>query len=193
MTADKKTTEAKALKVRRDQIMVRALCPNDVQAYKAVRIHALQNSPLTFGSSYREESGYADEVFAYRIRHEGGNAVYGAFDGDRLLGTAGMFVHERLSERHRGTLWGVYVMPEARGLGLGRLLVDHVIKHAEKYVVVLDAKVVASNDYARQIYYDLGFEKYGLEKKSFCVEGQFQDQELIFIDFSSSEWLSKEK
>ncbi|MBB6261355.1 ribosomal protein S18 acetylase RimI-like enzyme [Paenochrobactrum gallinarii] len=191
MTEENKTTGADALQARRDRITVRVLCPDDVQTYKAVRIHALKNSPLTFGSSFAVESAYADEVFAHRIRHGGGNAVYGAFDGDTLLGTAGVFVHERLSEKHRGTLWGVYVMPQARGLGLGSVLVDHVIKYAEKHVVVLDAKVVASNDYARQIYYDLGFEKYGLEKKSFCVEGQFQDQELIFIDFSSPEWRSR--
>ncbi|MFK4825360.1 GNAT family N-acetyltransferase [Paenochrobactrum sp. BZR 588] len=192
MSDDKKTTDAAALQARRDRIIVRVLTPNDVQAYKAVRIHALKNSPLTFGSSYMQESGYSDEVFAHRIRHEGGNAVFGAFDGDTLLGAAGVFVHERWSEKHRGTLWGVYVMPQARGLGLGRLLVEHVIRYAEKHVVVLDAKVVASNDYARRIYYDLGFEKYGLEKKSFCIEGQFQDQELIFIDFSSAEWRSKD-
>lgn len=192
MTEENKTTEAGALQVQRDRITVRLLCPDDLQTYKAVRLYALKHSALTFGSSYEDEKAYGDEVFAHRIRHEGGNAVYGAFDGDTLLGTAGVFVQERFTQKHRGTLWGVYVMPQARGLGLGSILVDHVIKYAEKHVVVLDAKVVASNDYARQIYYDLGFEKYGLEKKSFCIEGQFQDQELIFIDFSSPEWRSKD-
>lgn len=190
MSDHKKTTEA-ALNARRERIKVRVLNPNDVQSYKAARLYALKHSPLTFGSRYEDEKAYGDEIFAHRIRHEGGNAVFGAFEGDILLGTAGVFVHERLSEKHRGTLWGVYVMPEARGLALGSLLVQSVINYAENHVVVLDAKVVASNDYARRIYYDLGFEKYGLEKKSFCVEGHFQDQELIFIDFSSPEWRSR--
>ncbi|MGU3576917.1 N-acetyltransferase family protein [Brucellaceae bacterium C25G] len=192
MTNDMKTAAADILEKRRAQVTIRILRPDDLQTYKAVRLHGLKHAALNFGSSYAEECTYGDDVFAHRIRHEGGNAVYGAFEGDKLLGTAGVFVHERFSQKHRGTLWGVYVMPEARGLGLGSALVDHVIQYAEKHVVVLDAKVVASNDYARRIYYDLGFEKYGLEKKSFSLEGQFQDQELIFIDFSSPEWRSKE-
>ena len=110
-----------------------------------------------------------------------------AFDGENLLGTAGMFRHDRRSERHRGTLWGVYVASEARGLKLGKALVGKVIDHAATQVIILDAKVVTTNEAAKRVYYTLGFKTFGVEPKSLYVQGQYLDQELIYIDFTDPE------
>lgn len=170
---------------------LRALNQGDLHRYKALRLSALQRSPMAFGSLFAEENAYSDHVFARRLEQTSGNVVFGAFDGELIVGTAGMFVHERTSERHRGTLCGVYVAPEARGLGLGRALVERVIAHAEAHVVILDAKVVASNAPATRIYHALGFRQYGLEKKSLHIQGQFLDQELLAIDFTDAEWMAK--
>jgi len=155
--------------IARDRIVVRALEKGDLHRYRAIRLSALQRAPMAFGSSFEEENAYSDSVFA------------------RRLGTAGMFRHDRRSERHRGTLWGVYVAPEARGLQLGRALVGKVIDHAATQVVVLDAKVVATNEAAKRVYYALGFKTYGVEPKSLYVQGQYLDQELIYIDFTDPE------
>jgi GNAT superfamily N-acetyltransferase len=127
--------------IARDRIVVRALEKGDLHRYRAIRLSGLQLAPMAFGSSFEEENAYSDSVFARRLEQVDGNVVFGAFDGENLLGTAGMFRHDRKSERHRGTLWGVYVAPEARGLDLGRALVGKVVDHAASHVVVLDAKV----------------------------------------------------
>ena len=79
------------------------------------------------------------------------------------------------------------VAPEARGLQLGKALVGKVIDHAATQVVVLDAKVVATNEAAKRVYYALGFKTYGVEPKSLYVQGQYLDQELIYIDFTDPE------
>lgn len=170
--------------IDRDSILLRVLDKGDLYRYRAVRLSALQCAPTAFGSSFEEENAYSDSVFARRLEQVNGNAIFGAFDGENLLGTAGVFRHERKSERHRATLWGVYVAPEARGLQLGRALVEKVITHAARHVVVLDAKVVATNEPARRIYHALGFKTYGVEPKSLFVQGQYLDQELLYIDFS---------
>ncbi|MCO7726642.1 GNAT family N-acetyltransferase [Brucella intermedia] len=177
--------------IARDRIVVRALEKGDLHRYRAIRLSALQLAPMAFGSSFEEENAYSDSVFARRLEQVDGNVVFGAFDGENLLGTAGMFRHDRKSERHRGTLWGVYVAPEARGLDLGRALVGKVVDHAASHVVVLDAKVVATNEAAKRVYYALGFKTYGVEPKSLCVQGQYLDQELIYIDFTDPERNSK--
>ena len=173
--------------IARDRIVVRALEKGDLHRYRAIRLSALQRAPMAFGSSFEEENAYSDSVCARRLEQVNGNVVFGAFDGENLLGTAGMFRHDRRSERHRGTLWGVYVAPEARGLQLGKALVGKVIDHAATQVVVLDAKVVATNEAAKRVYYALGFKTYGVEPKSLYVQGQYLDQELIYIDFTDPE------
>lgn len=181
-----------ALKQERlKNIIIKPLDSTNLQAYKALRLRALQLSPLSFGSNFAEENAYSDAVWLQRIEAVGSNVVFGAFEGDALVGTAGVFMHSRLSERHRGTLWGVYVAPEARGLKLGEQLVQAIIDHAVKRFLILDAKVVATNNYARKVYEKLGFVTYGLEKKSLYIQGQFLDQELIAIDFTEPQWASK--
>lgn len=176
---------------RLNNITIRPLVKSDLALYKALRLSALQLSPLAFGSNFAEENAYSDAVWLQRMEQVGSNIVFGAFDGDQLVGTAGVFAHPRLSERHRGTLWGVYVAPEARGLNLGEQLVQAVIDHAAKRFLVLDARVVATNNYAGDVYRKLGFVTYGVEKKSLYVQGQFLDQELIAIDFTDPQWALK--
>ncbi len=176
---------------RLSNITIRPLVKSDLALYKALRLSALQLSPLAFGSNFAEENAYSDAVWLQRMEQVGSNIVFGAFDGDQLVGTAGLFAHPRLSERHRGTLWGVYVAPEARGLNLGEQLVQAVIDHAAKRFLVLDARVVATNNYAGDVYRKLGFVTYGVEKKSLYVQGQFLDQELIAIDFTDPQWALK--
>ncbi|MBC2887360.1 GNAT family N-acetyltransferase [Ochrobactrum sp. CM-21-5] len=171
-----------------DKIMVRVLEKGDLHRYRVMRLAALQHAPMAFGSTFEEENAYSDSVFARRLEQVGGNAVFGAFDGENLLGIAGHYRHERRTERHRGTLVSVYVAPEARGLDLGKALVQKVIDHAAKQVVILDAKVVATNEAAKRVYYALGFKTYGVEPKSLFVQGQYLDQELIYIDFSDPAW-----
>ncbi len=177
--------------IAREKIVVRALEKGDLHRYRAIRLSALQRAPMAFGSSFEEENAYSDSVFARRLEQVDGNVVFGALDGESLLGTAGLFRHDRKSERHRGTLWGVYVAPEARGLDLGKALVSKVIDHAAKQVVVLDAKVVATNEAAKRVYYALGFKTFGVEPKSLYVQGQYLDQELIYIDFTDPVWKDK--
>lgn len=170
--------------IRPEQLLLRPLLQSDVQAYKTVRLSGLQLSPLSFGTSFEEENVHSDAFFARRLEQVNGNVVFGAFNGSTLLGTAGMFRHERKAERHRGTLWGVYVMPEARGHQLGWALVERIVDHAARHVDILDAKVVTTNDVAKQIYSALSFKTYGVEVKSLFMQGQYLDQDLLFIDFT---------
>lgn len=174
--------------ITRERVVVRALDKGDLHRFRAIRLSALQLAPQAFGSTFEEENAYSESVFARRLEQVNGNIIFGAFNGENLLGIAGFHRHERKSARHRGTLVSVYVAPEARGLSLGKVLVQTIIEHAAQHVVILDAKVVATNEPAKRIYDELGFKSYGVECKSLYVQGQYLDQELLYIDFSDPAW-----
>ena len=97
-------------------IDLRFLAASDVDAYRNIRLEALESEPGAFGSSPEEHHGLSREEIAERISFDPSEKfVVGAFVGDRLVGTAGFFRHKGLKERHKGHIWGVYVAREARG------------------------------------------------------------------------------
>ncbi|HEU6441879.1 MAG TPA: GNAT family N-acetyltransferase [Microvirga sp.] len=167
-------------------ILIRSLKPSDAQAYRNLRLEALAGAPEAFGSSYEEEAPLPLEAIRERIAASGPSAIFGAFAGDRLVGMAGFAVYDRAKAAHKGVMWGVYVQSEQRGQGLGKRLVQRVIDHASRHVIVLEAAVGMTNGSARRTYHALGFKPYGIERKALRVGGVFYDEELLFIDFQPS-------
>lgn len=167
--------------------LVRPLEPPDVQAYRDLRLEALAGSPAAFGSSYEEEAPRSLEDFSAHISLSGPDAIFGSFSGNRLTGMAGFAVYGKMKARHKGVMWGVYVQPEWRGRGLGKVLVQRVIDHASRHVIMLEAAVGLTNDSARRTYHKLGFKPYGIERKAIRIGDVFYDEELLCIDFEKTD------
>ena len=160
-------------------ITIRALAATDVEAYRELRLAALAISPEAFGSSYEEEARLSMDSFRAHVVSDGPSVIFGALAGSQLVGMAGFMANERLKRRHRGTLWGVFLMPEWRGRGLGGRLVARVIEHATAHVLILQASVVTTNQSARQVYARLGFVPYGVERQALLIDGTFYDDEAL--------------
>ena len=163
-------------------IVFRALGAPDAEAYRVLRLTALATSPEAFGSSHEEEAELSLESFRARVVTTGRNVIFGAFADNRLVGMAGFAASERVKERHKGTLWGVFLMPEWRGRGLGDRLIARVIEHANEHVLVLQASVVATNQRARQAYVRFGFVPYGIERQALRIGGMFYDSEHLALN-----------
>ncbi|MFL5193067.1 MAG: GNAT family N-acetyltransferase [Microvirga sp.] len=163
-------------------IQIRPLQPSDAQAYQALRLEALRTSPEAFGSSYEEEAPLALETIRARMPSTDPNAIFGAFAGTDLVGMAGFAVYERMKARHKGVMWGVFVKPEWRKQRVGKALVQHVIDHASRHVIMLEAAVGLANASARRTYHGLGFKPYGIERKAIRVGDVFHDEELLYLD-----------
>ena len=160
---------------------IRLLHRSDAEALRALRLEALASSPLAFSSSYEEEAARPLEIFRVRMPDDGRSAIFGAFLDETLVGMAGFAANDRIKQRHKGTLWGVFVRPQCRGRGMGKRLVKTVIAHAAKHVRMLHATVVANNVDARRMYQRLGFVPYGLERDGLCVDGVYHDEELLAL------------
>ncbi|MBM1170684.1 GNAT family N-acetyltransferase [Microvirga arabica] len=162
-------------------ILIRILDPSDAEAFRSLRLEALTVAPEAFGASYEEDASIPLETMRARLSASP-NAVFGAFADRALVGVAGFAVYDRVKARHKGVLWGVYVKADWRGHHVGKRLVQRVIDHASRHVIMLEAAVGLANDGARRTYHGLGFKPYGVQRKALKVGDMFYDEELLYLD-----------
>jgi ribosomal protein S18 acetylase RimI-like enzyme len=158
---------------------IRLLTPDDTAAYRDIRLEGLRRDPEAFSSTSEHESAMPLVWFAERIVD--GN-VFGAFVRGELVGVAGYWPQEGEKESHKATLWGMYVSASARGAGLGRRLIEAVVKHASRRVELLQLGVAAGNEAALQLYIKTGFVEYGREMKALKL-GRCYIDEILMVRF----------
>lgn len=161
---------------------VRRLTPDDLEAFQALRLRGLRESPSAFGSTYEEEVDRPLEMVAARLKESDDSAVVGAFGGDgALLGMGGVHREGKRKARHRAGIWGMYVVPEARGQGVGRALLQALVEHARGMggVERLELGVESGNTAARTLYHASGFTTYGVQPDAYRADGQSWDAELM--------------
>jgi len=166
---------------------IRVLGAADAQAYQALRLRGLRESPTAFSSSYEEEVGRTDAEIVARATPaaDGTRCVFGAFVDGSLGGVAGFIRPLRPKLLHTSELVGMYVAPEQRRRRLGRALVDAVVAHArgQNGVEQIKLGVNATNEPAKGLYRACGFVRYGVEPKAIRVDGVYYDEELYVLRF----------
>jgi RimJ/RimL family protein N-acetyltransferase len=161
-------------------IDIRKLTPDDTKAYRACRLDALRDSPQAFASSYEEEAQMSDDTIRQRFAdHPKESAVFGAFDGDRIIGLTGIFREERQKRRHKMSIVSVFVQPEYRGKRIGTRLMETAVAHARNVEGVerVELAVESTNAAAKSLYRSLGFKSWGTEPSFAKVEGVEYDEE----------------
>lgn len=130
---------------------VRRFSPDDWEQARAARLASIRDGFGEDSDFYREQA--AMEAAAWRVvltEH----VRFGAFDGDRPLGTACW----RAGDDGDGLLYGMWVHPDARGTGVADALVDAVAATAaEQGSVTLTLKVEPGNARALAFYRRAGF------------------------------------
>jgi ribosomal protein S18 acetylase RimI-like enzyme len=164
---------------------VRKLARSDLPDYRRLRLAALEAHPEAFGSSWEEESQYDDATFTQRMMPASPSVALGGFSGAMLIGIAGMVVLPRAKQRHKGTIYGVYVDPLHRGSGLAHALIEAVLAEARGAgLLLLHLSVTAGNIPARRLYQNLGFRTYGIERRALKLGEEFIDEELMALDLA---------
>jgi ribosomal protein S18 acetylase RimI-like enzyme len=158
----------------------RRLSPEDAAAYRELRLEGLQNAPTAFGSSYEVESKQTVADFEGWMTR---SYIAGAWLDGALAGAASFYRLDGTKTLHRGNIWGVYVRPGARGHGIARALITHVLAFARTQVKQVHLSVVTENESARRLYEALGFTIYGTEPRSLFVDGRYLDEYMMVLRF----------
>ena len=120
---------------------------------------------------------------ALRLAPDGAEAVYGACDGEALVALAGLARETRTKNRHKATVFGMYVAPEHGGRGIGRALLAHVIAEArlQSGLRQLVLTVTDGNAAATALYERAGFRSFGIEPQAICVDGSYHGKNHMIL------------
>jgi len=170
-------------------VTIRVLTEADAVAYRALRLRALHEDPEAFGSTYAQEAARPLAVTQARLQVPD-NATFGAFDNgsdgagsSTLVGIVTLIRQDGEKDRHKTEMVAMYVASEARGRGIGRLLVQAVIARAQATAGVeqIHCTAVTANAAALSLYHALGFASYGIERHALKVGDQYWDEELLAL------------
>lgn len=143
------------------------LAPGNAPAYRALMLDAYARHPDAFTSSVDERAALPLAWWQARLASgpEATEAVWASVAGDAIQGVAGLSFERREKVRHKATLFGMYVRPDARSQGLGRQLVDAVLTHARTcpHIALVQLTVSEGNAGAIALYRAAGFEAWGSE------------------------------
>ena len=169
-------------------MQIRRLTQNDGADYRALRLRAFQEHPEAFTSAYEEEVLKPLAYTEQRLGSASAASYWGAFAADLqtgqqvLVGIVGLEREQRLKNRHKAVVIGMYVAPEQARRGVGRALLAALLTAArasELEQVVLT--VTQGNASAEQLYRDAGFTSYGMEPRAIKVGTQYFGKNLMYL------------
>jgi GNAT superfamily N-acetyltransferase len=123
--------------------------PDEWARWRAIRLRSLQQDPAAFGSTYEREVAYREDDWRQRLASR--SSVLAELDGADV-GAGAAF------ENAPGTLMVVamWTDPGARGRGVGRAVLGHVVRLAHERGRQAHLWVVEGNP-AQRLYESAGF------------------------------------
>lgn len=163
-----------------EMIVIQMLEKNDLNRFFDLRLEALQNSPTSFLSSYKDEKGLGPEMYESILNQNEGNdnVIFGAIMQDNFIGIIGIYREQKSKINHKANIWGMYVKPSYRNKGIGKALLEKVLHHARNKMdcSLINISVEETNAAAKNLYESFGFTIWGTEVKAMQVNGVFYSE-----------------
>lgn len=138
-------------------MIIRRIRVEDAQAARDLRLRALKNDPLAFGSNFARESQFPEEIWLERATQGASSdsmATFLACEGDNLVG----IVVVRRDFADRFGVYSVWVAPEARQQHVGLSLLTALEAWARDHGArILHLLVMESALAAQRLYQRAGF------------------------------------
>ena len=156
--------------------MIRRLREEDLEPYVALRRASLLDTPLAFAAS--PATDFVSTVDAARQ-----SLIFGAFDGEQIVGCVGLLRDRHPKAAHKAHVWGTYVLPSHRRRGYARALLVAAIAHARTLGIEwLHLGVTTAASDARRVYERAGFVQWGSEPDALRHAGESVDEARMGLD-----------
>ena len=162
------------------EITLGKLPEEEWKKYKEIRLEALKNDSIAFGSSYEEEINRPESH--WRNRTVG--AVF-AFSGEKIIGLMSYKDEDRPKTKHKSGIYSVYVKPDYRGKGVGKKLLEETLRliKLNEEIIKVNLTVNPSQISAVKLYESFGFKAVGTLHKELLVNGTYYDEVLMELLF----------
>lgn len=172
----------------RGTVSIREASPADALPFRDLRLYALQESPIAFSADYQRNLNHPPQYWEDLLTmHPDESTIFLAEHESRLIGMTGVARGGSPKTRHSATIWGVYVMPEWRGLRLAQELILACFTWARvRRIVAARLGVTATNTSAIRCYERCGFRLTGREPRAVFYEGQYHDFFMMYYPLDDS-------
>jgi ribosomal protein S18 acetylase RimI-like enzyme len=137
-------------------MIVRRLAPCEAELLRDVRLRALQDAPMAFGSTYAREVAFEQAEWERRAAANAAGERSVAFVVEPRDGLVVGAIDQ--ADTELAHLYAMWVAPTARGTGAGRALVDAIVGWAiERGARRLETSVAEGNAAAVRLYVAAGF------------------------------------
>lgn len=156
-------------------VSIRRLEAGDAQAFRALWLLGLTDHPGAF-------TWDADAFAAMPLKRTqdwlAGAHAWGAFRGKELGGFAVVNSQTEKKRAHIVVIGPVYTVPELRGRGAGRALLQHALEHLPQGVEMVMLAAASDNTAAQKLYRSLGFRPWGVQPRALkLADGSYVDEE----------------
>jgi ribosomal protein S18 acetylase RimI-like enzyme len=147
--------------------------------YRDLRLESLLTDSPAFGRSYDEELNLDVEIWKKRLN----NTLFALID-EIPIGMISIVYQTNQKVNHIANIYSVYVKPEFRHQGIGKMLIDTAIKQIEANPNILKIRLNVNpmQNSAVNLYMKAGFQVVGKLKMELHVKEDYYD-ELIFEKF----------
>lgn len=153
------------------------LSENQWEIYKEIRLEALKNDPIAFGSSYEEEINYDEIVWRSRIK----DFLFAFNPEEKVVGLIAFLFNNRMKTKHRANIYSVYVRPKFRRNGIGKRLLGEALRLIKLNTDIIKVNLTVNplQTSAISLYESFGFKKVGTLSKEIFNEQTFHDEDLM--------------
>lgn len=172
------------------QVIIREAVPKDAPETRELFLRLLKSYPEAYLPTWEDEKelGIDEEIKKLKeIQKRPTSKFFVAEVENELVGMVICHGHDKTRIRHQATIEKMGVLPEYRGQGIGRLLLNHLLNWVENKTKILrlDLWIILSNSKALPFYQKFGFEKENRIKRACLIEDKFYDS-IIMV-----KWLRK--